>query len=59
MVRAHFSCKGCSKKMDRSTAIWASRTDRELNAAERVVYDALYAPCQEMVRRGKPDGAFR
>ena len=33
--------------------------DHELNAAEWVVYDALYAYCQEMVRRGKPDGAFR
>ncbi len=28
-------------------------------AAESVVYDALYAYCQEMVRRGKPDGQFR
>jgi hypothetical protein len=26
------------------------------NAAEWVVYDALYAYCQEMVRRGKPTG---
>jgi len=23
------------------------------------VYDALYAYCQEMVRRGKPNGQFR
>jgi hypothetical protein len=35
------------------------RDDHELIAAEWVVYDALYAYCQEMVRRGKPDGAFR
>jgi hypothetical protein len=28
-------------------------------AAESVVYDVLYAYCQEMVRRGKPDGLFR
>jgi len=35
------------------------KDDHELNAAEWVVYDALYAYCQEMVRRGKPDGAFR
>jgi len=35
------------------------KDDHELIAAERVVYDALYAYCQEMVRRGKPDGAFR
>lgn len=26
---------------------------------EAIVYDALYAYCQEMVRRGKPDGAFK
>jgi hypothetical protein len=24
-----------------------------------IVYDALYAYCQEMVRRGKPNGQFR
>ncbi len=35
------------------------RDDHELVAAEAVVYDALYAYCQEMVRRGKPDGQFR
>jgi hypothetical protein len=35
------------------------KDDHEVIAAERVVYDALYAYCQEMVRRGKPDGAFR
>jgi hypothetical protein len=35
------------------------KDDHEINAAEWVVYDALYAYCQEMVRRGKPDGAFR
>jgi hypothetical protein len=28
-------------------------------AAESIMYDALYAYCQEMVRRGKPDGYFR
>jgi hypothetical protein len=33
--------------------------DRAVVAAESVVYDALYAYCQEMVRRGKPDGQFR
>ena len=32
--------------------------DHALNAAEWVVYDALYAYCQEMVRRGKPAGLF-
>jgi hypothetical protein len=33
--------------------------DHEQNAAEWIVYDALYAYCQEMVRQGKPDGAFK
>ena len=32
--------------------------DHALNAAEWIVYDALYAYCQEMVRRGKPHGDF-
>jgi len=35
------------------------KNDHDVNAAEWIVYDALYAYCQEMVRRGKPDGAFR
>jgi hypothetical protein len=35
------------------------KDDREINAAEWIVYDALYAYCQEMMRRGKADGAFR
>jgi hypothetical protein len=35
------------------------KDDHELNAAEWIVYDALYAYCQEMVRRDMPDGAFR
>ena len=30
-----------------------------INAAEWIVYDALYAYCREMVRQGKPDGAFK
>ena len=33
--------------------------DHEINAAEWIVYDALYAYCQEMARQGKTDGAFR
>jgi hypothetical protein len=33
--------------------------DTAINAAEWIVYDALYAYCREMVRRGKPDGAFK
>jgi hypothetical protein len=32
--------------------------DHQLIAAEAIVYDALYAYCREMIRRGKPDGLF-
>jgi hypothetical protein len=32
--------------------------DHAINAAEWIVYDALYAYCQEMVRQGRPNGAF-
>jgi hypothetical protein len=35
------------------------KNDLEVIAAESIVYDALYAYCQEMIRRGKPDGQFR
>jgi hypothetical protein len=35
------------------------KNDREQVAAELIVYDALYAYCQEMIRRGRPNGAFR
>jgi hypothetical protein len=35
------------------------KDDLEMLSAESVVYDALYAYCREMVRRGKPDGQFR
>ena len=35
------------------------KNDHEVIAAELLVYDALYAYCQEMIRRGKPDGQFR
>jgi hypothetical protein len=35
------------------------KNDHELNAAEWIVYDALYAYCQEMVRKGKPNGIFK
>lgn len=34
------------------------RNDNEVNAAESIVYDALYAYCQEMVRQGRVNGAF-
>ncbi len=34
------------------------KDDHELNAAEWIVYDALYAYCREMVRQGKPNGGF-
>jgi hypothetical protein len=33
--------------------------DHAINAAEWVVYDALYAYCQEMIRQGKPNGMFK
>src|SRR5438105_4925704 len=35
------------------------KDDQEQYAAEWIVYDALYAYCQEMVRQGRPDGAFK
>ena len=35
------------------------KDDHEIIAAESIVYDALYAYCQEMVRRARPDGQFR
>src|SRR5262244_263702 len=35
------------------------RDDHEINAAEWIVYDALYAYCKEMASRGKAEGAFR
>jgi hypothetical protein len=35
------------------------KDDHEINTAEWIVYDALYAYCQEMVWQGKPDGMFR
>jgi hypothetical protein len=33
--------------------------DHAVNAAEWIVYDALYAYCQEMVKLGKPSGASK
>ncbi len=35
------------------------KNDHEQVAAELIVYDALYAYCQQMIRRGKPNGAFK
>ena len=35
------------------------KDDHALNAAEWIVYDALYAYAKEMVRQGKPDGDFK
>ena len=35
------------------------KNDHEVNAAEWIVYDALYAYCQEAVRQGKPAGMFK
>jgi hypothetical protein len=34
------------------------KNDHEQVAAELIVYDALYAYCQEMIRQGKLNGAF-
>jgi hypothetical protein len=34
------------------------KDDHAQNAAEWIVYDALYAYCGEMVKRGKPNGDF-
>ncbi len=33
--------------------------DQEMNQAEWVVYDALYAYCKQMVAAGRPGGAYR
>jgi hypothetical protein len=33
--------------------------DHAVIRAESIVYDALYAYCREMIRRGKPNGAFK
>jgi hypothetical protein len=35
------------------------KDDHELNAAEWIVYDALYAYCKQMVQAGRLEGAFR
>ncbi len=34
------------------------KDDHALNAAEWIVYDALYAYCQRMIGNGRPNGAF-
>ena len=34
------------------------KNDHEVNAAEWIVYDALYAYCRQMVKAGKPNGQF-
>jgi len=34
------------------------KDDHEHNAAGWIIYDALYAYCREMVKRGKPQGDF-
>ncbi len=40
-------------------SLWCQPESAGLNATEWIVYDALYAYCREMVRRGKLDGAVR
>ena len=37
----------------------AFKDGHELNAAEWIVYDALYAYCKRMVEERKPEGTFR
>ncbi len=34
------------------------KDDRAINAAEWIVYDALYAYCKVMIAKGKPHGAY-
>ena len=34
------------------------KDDHELNTAESIVYDALYAYCKRMIEIGKPGGGF-
>jgi len=34
------------------------KDDHAINAAEWIVYDALYAYCQAMIAKGQPHGAF-
>jgi hypothetical protein len=34
------------------------RDDHAVNAAEWIVYDALYAYCQKMIEQGRPHGAY-
>ncbi|MFH2048687.1 MAG: chromate resistance protein ChrB domain-containing protein [bacterium] len=35
------------------------KDDHEINSAEWIVYDALYAYCKEMIHQGKQNGAFK
>ena len=35
------------------------RDDHEINASEWIVYDALYAYCEERMKQGNPDGGIR
>jgi len=35
------------------------QNDHEINAAEWIVYDALYAYCQHMIAAGRVNGAYR
>ena len=39
---------------------WITRERVKVDrVAEWIVYDALYAYCQAMIRAGKPNGAFK
>lgn len=37
---------------------WITREKVKVDRVACPVYDALYAYCQAMVKRGKPNGAF-
>ena len=47
-----------SKRSPQAFAHLGYADDHAINAAEWIVYDALYAYCQAMVRQGKLNGAF-
>ena len=59
-TRSTINRKGqASKRSPKAFGILATRNDHEVNAAEWIVYDALYAYCKKMVQDGKPNGDFK
>jgi hypothetical protein len=51
--------KGIACALTAAAFFGASTPLAKTHPAEWIVYDALYAYCQEMIHRGKSDGAFR